>query len=422
MSASMRSPLRMGRPTLNDNEASTPSSSMTARDQPPGSTRRAAGVHSSTLAIVRTTLVVVAIAVLLYVLYLLRRPIGWLLIAMFIAIALAPPVSFLSRRMRRGFAIAIVYVGLLLAPVGLGVVVIPPVVTQGQHFVDNAPRYATDVRKFIEKNRTLRYLQREYDIGGQLQRKAAELPQHVGSATSVLANIGLGIVNSVFAVVTILILAAFMLGGGPRWRDGVLRLLPADRAVAWRRVTDEIASAVGNYVAGALAQAVIAGAASYVVMRILGVPFAGPLAVLIGVFDLIPLVGATIAAIIVGIVTLFVDFPTATIIWTIWAIVYQQVENNVIQPRIQSRAVDVQPFVVLVAVLFGSTLFGIIGALVAVPVAASAQIVLREVLRYRATTQRPTDETTDEDQLGSAETEADGDAGPAGQVAGHKSS
>ena len=84
----------------------------------------------------------------------------------------------------------------------------------------------------------------------------------------------------------------------------------------------------------------------------------------------------------IAIVTVFVDFPTATFVWVIWAIVYQQIENNVIQPRIQSRAVDVQPFLVLVAVLFGSTLFGVVGALLAVPLAASIQIVIREVLRY----------------------------------------
>lgn len=130
-------------------------------------------------------------------------------------------------------------------------------------------------------------------------------------------------------------------------------------------------------------QALIAGVSSYVVLLILGVPFRVPLAVLVGVFDLIPLVGATLAAVLVGIVTALVDFPTATIVWAIWAIVYQQVENNLIQPRIQPRAVDVQPFVVLVAVLFGSTVFGVIGALLAVPLAASMQILIREILRYR---------------------------------------
>ena len=170
---------------------------------------------------------------------------------------------------------------------------------------------------YIERNRTLRDLQRKYDIGGQLQKKAGELPGQIGSAASVLADIGLGVVNSVFAVVTILILAAFMLARGPQWRDAALRLVPPHHAVAWRRVTDEIAGAVGNYVGGAIAQALIAGFTSYLVMLILGIPFRVPLAGLVGLFDLIALVGATVAAVLVGIVTAFVDFPTATIVWAI---------------------------------------------------------------------------------------------------------
>ena len=328
-------------------------------------------------------MIVFAAALVAYVVYLLRRPITWLFIAAFIALALAPPVRFLNRRMRRGFAIAIVYIGLLLVPIGLGALVVPPVVTQAQHFVDNAPRYAKDVSNYIERNRTLRYLQKKYDIGGQLEKKARELPGKAGNAATVLADIGLGLVNSIFAVLTVLILAAFMLSSGPRWRDAALRRAPSDHAAAWRRVTDDIAGAVGNYVGGAIAQAVIAGITSYLVMLILGVPFRVPLAVLVGFLDLIPLVGATLAAVLVAIITVFVDFPTTTIVWVIWAIVYQQVENNVLQPRIQARAVDVNPFVVLVAVLFGSTLFGVIGAVVAVPAAAALQIVIREVLRYR---------------------------------------
>src|SRR5690242_858889 len=210
-------------------------------------------VRLSTAAVLRATLTVFAAALAVYVIYLLRRPITWLLVATFIALALSPPVRFLSRRMRRGFAIALVYIGLLLVPIGLGVLVVPPVVTQAQNFVDNAPRYAKDVTNYIERNRTLRNLQRKYDIGGQLQKKAGELPGRIGNAASVLADIGLGVVNSVFAVVTILILAAFMLARGPQWRDAALRLVPSHHAVAWRRVTDEIAAAVGNYVGGAIA-------------------------------------------------------------------------------------------------------------------------------------------------------------------------
>src|SRR3954468_24638206 len=333
--------------------------------------------------VLRTVLIIVSVVLILYLIYLLRHPIGLILVAAFIAVALSGPVNYLHRHMRRGFAITIVYIGLLLIPIGLGALVIPPVVTQVESFATHAPRYATDVRDYIEKNRTLRGLQEKYDIGGQLQKKAGELPARIGDAATVLGNIGLGLVNSIFQLVTILILTAFMLGGGRRWVDGALQYQPPDRAARLRRVSERVATAVGGYVAGALFQAVIAGVSSYVVMWILGIPFRGPLAVLIALLDLIPLVGATIGAVVVGIVTVFVDFPTSTIVWAVWSIVYQQVENSVIQPRIQQRAVDVHPFVVLVAVLFGSTLLGVLGALVAVPAAASLQIVIREWIRYR---------------------------------------
>jgi predicted PurR-regulated permease PerM len=333
--------------------------------------------------VLRTVLIIVAVVLILYLIYLLRHPIGLLLIATFIAVALSGPVNYLDRYMRRGFAITLVYIGLLLIPIGLGALVIPPVVTQVESFANNAPKYATDVRDYIQDNGTLRGLQEKYDIGGQLQAKAAELPARVGDAATVLGNIGLGLVNSIFQLVTILILTAFMLGGGRRWVDGVLKYQPPDRAARLRRVSERVANAVGGYVAGALLQALIAGVTSYIVMWILGVPFRGPLAVLIALLDLIPLVGATIGSVVVGVVTLFVNFPTATIVWVIWSILYQQVENSVIQPRIQQRAVDVHPFGILVAVLFGSTLLGVIGALVAVPAAASIQIILREWMRYR---------------------------------------
>ena len=144
-----------------------------------------------------------------------------------------------------------------------------------------------------------------------------------------------------------------------------------------------MADAVASYVAGALFQAVIAGLVTFIVLTILGVPFRGPLALIVGLFSLIPLVGATIGAVMIGLVTLFSDFPTATIVWIIWSIVYQQVENNLIQPQIQKRAVNVNPFLTIVAVLFGATLLGVLGALVAIPIAASIQIVLREYMDLR---------------------------------------
>jgi predicted PurR-regulated permease PerM len=107
------------------------------------------------------------------------------------------------------------------------------------------------------------------------------------------------------------------------------------------------------------------------------------LALVVALFDLIPVIGASIAAILVAIVTIFVDFPVALIVWAAFAVVYQQVENYLIQPQIQKRATKIEPFVVLVAVLFGSSLFGVVGALLAIPTAASIQIGLHEWVAYR---------------------------------------
>jgi predicted PurR-regulated permease PerM len=174
-----------------------------------------------------------------------------------------------------------------------------------------------------------------------------------------------------------------MVAGGRGWIERGLATQPTDRAVRIRRALDRSANAVGSYVGGVLLQATIAGLSTFVVLLILGVPFAAPLAVVTALLDAIPLIGATIGAVIVAIVTLFVDFPTITIIWVIWAVIYQQIENSVIQPRIQSRAVDVNAFAIIVSVLFGSTLFGVVGALLAVPMAATIQILGREYLQYR---------------------------------------
>jgi predicted PurR-regulated permease PerM len=162
-----------------------------------------------------------------------------------------------------------------------------------------------------------------------------------------------------------------------------MALQPPERAERLDRVLDHMARAVSGYVIGALVIALIAGTATFIVLTILGVPFAAPLAVVAGLFSLVPLVGATIAAVLIGLVTLFNDFPTDTILWTVWAIVYQQIENNLVQPQIQKRTVNVNGFIVLVSVLFGATLLGVLGALLAIPIAASIQIVIREWWAYR---------------------------------------
>jgi predicted PurR-regulated permease PerM len=331
--------------------------------------------------VLRVMLVVVAVVLTLALMYLLRQPLTWIFIAAFLAIALSGPVNFLSRRMRRGFAVAIVYVLLILTPFALIGLLVPPIVTQANNLVQNLPEYADEVTEFVNENERLRQLQDDYDITGKLEEQAAKLPARLGDAAGVLGDIGVGLVNSIFAAVTILVLSIFILSSGRRFLDAWIREYQPNREDWWHRLFARIGNAIGNYVAGALLQATIAGVTSWIVLMILGVDFALPLAVIVFLLDLIPLVGATLGAIIVGIVTLFSDFPVDTIIWAAFAIVYQQVENNVIQPRIQARAVQLDPLIVLVSVLFGSALMGVLGALLAIPVAAALQITYRE---YRA--------------------------------------
>jgi predicted PurR-regulated permease PerM len=341
-----------------------------------------AGESTSRL-ILRTVLIVVAVALVLYVIYLLRKPLSWLVIAAFIAVAVSGPVNVLSRRMKRGFAIALVYITLLLIPIALGALLIPSLVNQAEDLARNAPQYAQDVTDFVNENETLRNLNEDYDITTKLQDEAEKLPSKIGDAAGTLRDIGIGFVNSVFAMLTIFILSIFMVAGGRRWIERFLETRNPEQKERIARALDHIGAAVGNYVGGALLQATIAGITSFIVLTILGVPFAAPLALVVFFFDLIPLVGATLAAVLVAVVTLFVNFPVALIVWVIYSIAYQQVENYVIQPQIQKRAVAVEPFVVLVAVLFGGTLFGIIGALLAIPAAASLQIAIREWMAYR---------------------------------------
>jgi predicted PurR-regulated permease PerM len=334
--------------------------------------------------VARNVLIIVAVVLALYLIYLLRRPIGWIVVATFLAIALSGPVNWMERRVgRRGVSIALVYVALLLVPVALGALIVPSVVTGANDLAEKAPDYAADARDFVQRNRTLRNLERDYGVVTKIEQEAQKLPSKLGGAAGRLRDLGVGLVNSIFAGVTILVLSVFMVARGRGWIRRAIDLQAPERAERLNGVVDRMAVAVGNFVAGALAQATVAGVTTFIVLTLLGVPFAAPLSVVVFLFDLIPLVGATIAALVVGIVTLFVNFPTATIAWAIWAVVYQQIENNVIQPQIQRRAVDVHPFVVLVSVLFGSTLFGVAGALLAIPVAASAQIAIVEWWTYR---------------------------------------
>jgi predicted PurR-regulated permease PerM len=335
--------------------------------------------------ILRVIVTVVLSAFALYLIYLLRTPISWLVFATFVAVVVSAPVNLLSRRMPRPLAIAVVYLGVAGIPILIGALFIPPAVRAISDLVSDFPGYVDDLKQTVENSDTLSSLNDNFDLVSKLQDAANNAAGNAGDVAGTLADVGAGLIGSIFAGVTILVMSIFMVSRGRAWTDAFLHTRPAEEAAAIRRALDRMAFAISAYVGGALLQATVAATVSFVVLKILGTPAPLALAVIILVLDLIPLVGATIGAILVGIVTLFNDFPTDTIIWVVFAIVYQQFENYVVQPRIQGRAVQLDPFIIVIAALFGGTLLGIVGALLAIPSAAAMQIAAREYMEFRRT-------------------------------------
>ncbi len=333
--------------------------------------------------VLRTTLVIVAVVGALYLTYLLRRPLGWLVIAAFVAIALSAPVGLLARRIPRGAAIAVVYLGACVVPLALGALIVPGIVENAVALARDLPRYVDDAIDLVNRNDFLRGVDEQFDIGSRLADLADDAPSHLGDAAGLLSSVGLGLVDSLFSIFTILVLSAFMVASGPRWVRASVGLVPQEHRERTERALDRIAVSVAGYVRAQLTIALIAAVAGYLVMTALGVPFREPLAVLIAVGSLIPVVGSLAWGVVIGLVTVAAGFPTMTILWVIWAVVYPQIENYVLQPQLQKRAVHIEPFVIIVAVLFGATLLGIVGALLAIPAAAAIQIVIAEWWSWR---------------------------------------
>lgn len=325
--------------------------------------------------------VVLAAAIVLQVLWVTRSVIIWVLIALFLAMALNPAVEFLVRRgMRRGAAVGIVFVGAILLIVGIAATFVPTLVREVNDLADAVPGYLDDLTRGRGK---LGFLEREY----QIVEKAREAIEKsgvggvLGLSTTAL-TITKSILNAVIALVTIAFLTLFMLLEGPAWIERVYGLIAEPAQPRWRKVGGDIYRTVGGYVTGNLAISLVAGTASTTVLLVLGVPYAVALGLIVGLLDLIPLAGATIAAVIVSAVG-FLHSTTAGIVLVIFFVLYQQLENHVLQPLVYGRTVQLSPLIVLVAVLMGAELAGVIGALGAIPVAGAIQVIVLDWLEHR---------------------------------------
>jgi predicted PurR-regulated permease PerM len=325
---------------------------------------------------------IIAVAVALELIWIARHVITWILISLFLALALNPAVEWFQRRglRSRGVATAVTYLLTLGCFAAIGFAFVPTLVDQVNDFVQKLPDYAHDI---THGRGRLGFLETKYHIQERIRHAIKE-----GGATKVLGlsgaaiSLAKGVITIVVATVTIAFMTFFMLLEGPTWMDRLYRLLPERSRQRWRNVGHDIYRTVGGYVTGNLLISLIAGGLTTVVLLIMGVPYAVALGLIVAILDLIPLAGATIAAILIGIVAFLHSIP-AGIVVVVFFVVYQQVENHLLQPVIYGRTVQLSPLAVLISILIGAELAGILGALAAIPVAGSIQVVLVDWLRYR---------------------------------------
>jgi predicted PurR-regulated permease PerM len=325
--------------------------------------------------------ILVASFLTLKVLWISRHVLSWVFIALFLALALNPAVDALERRLgRRGASTAIVFILALVSVALIGWLFVPILVDQVNNFAHKVPDYLDDLTKGRGR---LGFLQEKYHLVDKARNALQEggASRLFGLSGTALA-VAKGVVTAVVATLTIIFMTFFMLLEGPNWVERSFSLLKPESRPRWRRVGHEIYRTVGGHVTGNLLISLIAGTLTAIVLAILGVPYAIALGLVVGILDLIPLAGATIAAIIVGAIAFLHSIP-AGIIVIVFFIVYQQVENHVLQPLVYGRTVQLSPLVVLISVLIGAELAGVLGALAAIPVAGTLQVIFVDWLRHR---------------------------------------
>ncbi|MEO6120826.1 MAG: AI-2E family transporter [Acidimicrobiales bacterium] len=301
----------------------------------------------------------------------------WLVIAGFFAVVLTPPVDFLEHRvkMRRVVATLLVFLAGFGLLGGLLYVFISPIVDQSQEFVDNFPRYVEDAKA---GRGPVGGLVTRFELDRRIEESQDELENALNSIGRESLTIVRGVGNAVVATLTIIVLTILMLLSGPRMMRGGLNALSPPAADRVRKVASDAARAVTGYVAGNLLISVIAGVASFVFLFVVGVPFRTVLALWVAFADLIPLVGATLGA-IPAVAVAFLHSTAAGVATVVFFVLYQQFENHVLQVTIMSRTVDLNPLAILVSVLIGVELFGLLGALLAIPAAGVIQVVARDL-------------------------------------------
>jgi predicted PurR-regulated permease PerM len=335
-------------------------------------------------AVVLCVVLLAAAAILLV--YVTRRVLIWILIAGFFAVALHPLVSWLERRVRwlpRWLATLLVFIVVVAVLIGLSALFVVPLMREGTRLAEDFPKLVEDVRAgrgpiggLLERFHLTQYLSQHSDqIRGYASRLSAPTLDFLRSAATAVAG-----------VIAVFFLSFLMVLQGPRLTGAFLGLFDDRRAERIRRVGHDCARTITGYITGNLLISLICGGLTYLVLLVVGVPYAGLIALFVGLVDLIPLVGATLGAIVAAIPAL-IHSVVAGVVVIVFFVVYQQLENHVLQPLIYARTVRLTPLTVLIAILLAAELAGILGALLAIPVAGMIKVIIWDIRDRRRSQQ-----------------------------------
>jgi predicted PurR-regulated permease PerM len=313
---------------------------------------------------------------LLYCAYKVRSVLLLVFVAAFLAIGLDPAVAFLERKgLKRGLAVTAILLVALLALVGFVAAVVPPLVDQVSTFATELPEY---IDSLAERNDRVAEFVRDNDIADRLREAIDQAPTQISGSLGTVVGVAGSVLGKVFNGLTVIVLMIYFSLSLSHMREGSLKLVPKSRRARVKELADPILEKIGSYIAGNVAVSIIAGVISFIFFAVAGVPYPIALALWVAIADLIPLVGATLGMIPALIVAFFISIPVG-IATGVFFLIYQQVENYVIVPRVMTKAIDISPAAVLLAALIGGSLLGFVGALMALPFAAGVKLVMQEV-------------------------------------------
>jgi predicted PurR-regulated permease PerM len=335
----------------------------------------------TTSTVVRVTLTIAAVLFLLYTLYLVRNVLILVIVALFLAVGLDPAARKLEGLgLRRGHAIAAIFLSMLAFIAAFIWAVVPPLVSQVTDFATNLPDY---IENIAEQNPRVQEWIDDNEISQKLREATENVPSLISGSLGGILGFAGSVASTLFNTITILVLSIYFLMSLSEIRHGTMRLVPKSKRERTSRLLDPILEKIGGYIAGQITVALIAGVLAFIFLRIVGVPSPIALSLWVAIAALIPMVGATLGA-IPAVIVAFFDSTGLGVATLVWFIIYQQVENYVIAPRIMTKAVDISPAAVLLAALIGGSLLGFFGALMAIPTAAAIKLIFQEVVQPKA--------------------------------------